>query len=40
MVRMLGATIMALGLILIAGLGTAHEKIGSLIALALILTKF
>ena len=40
MVRMMGVSVMALGFIAIGVFGLAHEKIGALIALALMLTKF
>ena len=38
--RMMAAGILSLGLLFIAGVGVPHEKIGALIALALIITKF
>ena len=40
MVRMMGVSVMALWFIAIGVFGLAHEKIGALIALALMLTKF
>lgn len=39
MLSVLGATIMGLGLIVIATYGGSHEKVGSLVALALIILK-
>jgi len=39
MVRLLGVGIMSLGLLVIAGVGSSHEKVGALIALGLLVTK-